>query len=118
MKIVQEQNHINRYNELKIIYNEVEVPEDIHIIRLIYSRKKIKERYYKNLEKRKEVYQLIQFYQLQILKLGNIKEDNISKLQKIDREIRNLTEFVDMKIVELHSLDREIKNMENEYSFL
>jgi len=116
MEIIYEKNYINKCNELKVIkrvqYMSQEEFDKNKYARLNWCMKKIREKY-KNMKKeREELFHLIQYYQLKIIKMLE------KGIDEKDYEFRRLKEFVDMKIVELHSLDREIDNMEKKYSKL
>ena len=114
MEIITEKNYINRVNQLKVI-RKVEYMTDEEYNRNFYARlnycmKLLREKYRKLRKEREDLFRLIQYYQLKLIKMleNNIDERNY--------EFRKLKELVDMKIVELHSLDREIDTMENKYS--
>lgn len=116
MEIIQEKNYINRYNELKITrkiqYMSQEEYNRNHYARLNHCMKKVREKYQILKKEREELFPLIQYYQLKIIKmLENGKDEK-------NYEFRRLKEFVDMKIVELHSLDREIDAMKKQHSKL
>lgn len=112
MEIIYEKNYINRCNELKII-KKVQYMSQAEYDRNRYARlnhcmKKKREKYNNLKKEREELFPLIQYYQLKMIKMleNGVDEQNY--------EFRRLKEFVDMKIVELHSLDREINAMKKQ----
>lgn len=113
MEIIYEKNYINRCNQLKVVrrieYMSKEEYDKNYYSRLNYCMKKVREKYKKLCKDREELFLLIQYNQLKILKM---LEDEVD--EKI-YEFRNLKEFTDMKIVELKSLDREIVAMRKQY---